>query len=34
MGYLGLDDAREVAFAWLFDNANRFFKLGCTPPMG
>lgn len=26
--YLGLDDAKEVAHAWLFDNANRFFRLG------
>lgn len=28
MGYLGLDDAREVAQRWLFDNANEFFRLG------
>jgi len=26
--YLGLDDAKEVAQAWLFDNANEFFRLG------
>ncbi len=26
--YLGLDDAKEVARAWLFDNANAFFRLG------
>jgi predicted TIM-barrel fold metal-dependent hydrolase len=26
--YLGLDDAREVARAWLFGNANEFFALG------
>ena len=26
--YLGLDDAREVARAWLFGNANEFFGLG------
>ena len=26
--YLGLDDAKEVAQAWLFDNANAFFRLG------
>jgi len=28
MEYLGLDEAREVARAWLFDNANAFFRLG------
>ncbi|HEO71072.1 MAG TPA: hypothetical protein ENN80_07400, partial [Candidatus Hydrogenedentes bacterium] len=28
MEYLGLDDAKEVAHAWLFDNANAFFGLG------
>ena len=28
MEYLGLDDAKEVARAWLFDNANAFFGLG------
>ena len=27
--YLGLDEAKEVARAWLFDNANEFFRLGC-----
>lgn len=26
--YLGLDDAKEIAHAWLFDNANGFFNLG------
>jgi len=26
--YLGLDDAKVVARAWLFDNANRTFRLG------
>ncbi len=26
--YLGLDDAKEVAQAWLFGNANAFFRLG------
>jgi hypothetical protein len=26
--YLGLDDAKEVAYAWLIGNANRFFRLG------
>jgi len=25
--YLGLDEAKEVAQAWLFDNANEFFRL-------
>ena len=28
MEYLGLDEAREVAHAWLFGNANAFFRLG------
>jgi len=28
MEYLGLDDAKEVARAWLFENANAFFRLG------
>jgi uncharacterized protein len=28
MEYFGLDDAREIARAWLFGNANEFFKLG------
>lgn len=26
--YLGLDEAKEVARAWLFNNANEFFRLG------
>jgi len=26
--YLGLDDAKEIAFGWLFHNPNAFFKLG------
>ncbi len=26
--YLGLDEAKEVAYAWLFGNANAFFRLG------
>jgi len=26
--YLSLDEAREVAYAWLFANANTFFRLG------
>ncbi len=26
--YLGLDEAQEVAYAWLFANANDFFRLG------
>jgi uncharacterized protein len=29
MEYLGLDDAKEIAHAWMFDNANAFFRLGC-----
>ncbi len=28
MEYLGLDEAKAVARAWLFDNANAFFRLG------
>jgi len=28
MEYLDLDEAKEVAHAWLFDNANAFFSLG------
>ena len=28
MEYLDLDEAREVARAWLFGNANEFFRLG------
>ena len=28
MEYVGLDDAKAVARAWLFDNANEFFRLG------
>jgi len=26
--YLNLDEAQEVAYAWLFGNANVFFRLG------
>jgi len=29
--YLGLNEAKEVAQAWLFDNANEFFRLQLTP---
>jgi len=28
MDYVGLDEAKEVASAWLFGNANGFFRLG------
>lgn len=28
MEYLGLDEAKEVAYCWMFGNANRFFRLG------
>ena len=28
MEYLGLDDAKEIAWSWLFSNPNEFFKLG------
>jgi hypothetical protein len=27
MEYLGLDEAKEVAYAWLFANANDYFRL-------
>ena len=30
-GWMGLDDARQVAADWLFNNPNRFFKLGYEP---
>jgi hypothetical protein len=30
MQYLDLDEAKEIAWAWLFGNANEFFKLGLT----
>jgi hypothetical protein len=26
--YLGLEDAKEIARGWLFNNPNTFFKLG------
>ncbi len=29
VNYLDLDEAKEVARAWQFDNANAFFRLGC-----
>lgn len=29
--YIGLDDAKEIAWGWLFGNPNEFFKLGVTP---
>ena len=29
MDYLDCDDAKQVAYAWLFGNANEFFRLGC-----
>ncbi|MDP6126377.1 MAG: hypothetical protein QGH20_11565 [Candidatus Latescibacteria bacterium] len=30
-GWLGLDEAKSVAADWLFNNANRFWKLGFEP---
>jgi uncharacterized protein len=30
MDYLGLDDAKQVARDWLFENANAFFRLGLS----
>lgn len=29
MEYLNLDEAKQVAYGWLFGNANAFFRLGC-----
>lgn len=29
--YLDLDEAKEIAWGWLFENANQFFKLGLQP---
>ena len=26
--YLSLDEAKDVAYAWLFSNANEFYQLG------
>lgn len=34
IGYLDLDEAKEVAYAWLFGNANAFFGLGLSDPGG
>jgi uncharacterized protein len=31
MEYLDLDEAKEVAYSWLFSNANAFFKLNLAP---
>ena len=28
MEYIGLDEAKEIARAWMFDNPNEFFRLG------
>jgi len=28
--YINLDDAKQVARAWLFENANEFFRLGLS----
>jgi hypothetical protein len=28
MGYINLDQAQEIARAWLYDNPNRFYRLG------
>jgi predicted TIM-barrel fold metal-dependent hydrolase len=30
-GWIGLDEARQVAADWLFNNPNEFFKLGYEP---
>jgi hypothetical protein len=32
LAYLSLDEAKEVAFVWLFENANRFYRLGLDDP--
>ena len=34
IGYLDLDEAKKVAYAWLFGNANAFFGLGLSDPGG
>ncbi len=31
MQYINLDEAKEIAWGWLFENANQFFKLGLEP---
>jgi hypothetical protein len=31
IGYLGVEDAKEVARSWLYDNPNAFFRLGLPP---
>jgi uncharacterized protein len=33
-GYLGLDDARELALAWLYENPRAFFRLDLPPAGG
>ena len=33
-GWMGMDDARQVAADWLFNNPNEFFKLGFEPVAG
>jgi hypothetical protein len=30
-GWIGLDEARQVAADWLFNNPNEFFNLGFAP---
>ena len=30
-GWMGLNDARQVAADWLFNNPNEFFNLGFDP---
>ncbi|HRU23209.1 MAG TPA: amidohydrolase family protein [Candidatus Latescibacteria bacterium] len=30
-GWIGMDDARQIAADWLFNNPNRFFRLGFEP---
>ena len=32
MDYLSLDDAKEVAFCWLFSNANAYYRLNISSP--
>lgn len=34
MEYLGLEDAKEIAWSWLFGNANEFFRLGMEGESG
>jgi hypothetical protein len=32
MEYLDIDEAKEVAYSWMFKNPNEFFNLGLSDP--